>query len=88
MPNGRPYSYGSTSVKEITDKILELKQDDCQGDDANVGKSNVFEAFEDLRREKQALDENEKEHPRSDYLSDKHRLEKYMALQSRYDLSL
>lgn len=84
-PSGRSSSYGSKSVKEITDKFLELKQDDRQGDDPNVDESNVFETFEDICKEKQALDEKEKEHPRSDILSDKERLEEYMALQSRLD---
>lgn len=48
-----------------------------------MGKSNVFEAFEDLCREVQAL--KEKEHPRSDLLSEKHMLEQYMAFKSRLD---
>ncbi|WMV44771.1 hypothetical protein MTR67_038156 [Solanum verrucosum] len=64
-PSGKPYSYCSTSIDEITDKFFYLKLDDRQGegDHADVGKSNVFEAFEELRKEIQALDKKQKEHP-------------------------
>ncbi|KAH0737290.1 hypothetical protein KY290_035995 [Solanum tuberosum] len=69
-PSGKPYSYGSTSIDEITDKSFDLKLDDRQGegDHADVGKSNVFEAFEELRKEIQALDKKQKEHPQSGIL--------------------
>ncbi|KAM3325238.1 hypothetical protein P3S67_000363 [Capsicum chacoense] len=30
--NGKAHSYGSTSIEKITDKFLELKQDDRQSD--------------------------------------------------------
>ncbi|XP_049406370.1 agamous-like MADS-box protein AGL61 [Solanum stenotomum] len=66
-PSGKTYSCGSTSIEKIIDKFLELKLDDLQHDHAAVGKSNVFEAFEDLRKEVQALEENEKESPHSKY---------------------
>ncbi|KAH0632590.1 agamous-like MADS-box protein AGL29 [Solanum tuberosum] len=85
-PSGKPYSYGSTSIDEITDKSFDLKLDDRQGegDHADVGKSNVFEAFEELRKEIQALDKKQKEHPHSDILLHKYMLE-YMAIKSRLD---
>ncbi|KAG5584476.1 hypothetical protein H5410_044910 [Solanum commersonii] len=83
--SGKPYSYGSTNIEKITDKFLELKLDDNQGDHANVGKSNVFKAFEDLRKEVQALEEKEKKHPRLEILSEKHMLEQYMEFKSRLD---
>ncbi|CAN4121587.1 unnamed protein product [Withania somnifera] len=46
-PSGRPYSYGSTSIENITNKFLELKQGNCQRNHADLGESNAFEAFED-----------------------------------------
>ncbi|XP_015086823.1 agamous-like MADS-box protein AGL29 [Solanum pennellii] len=48
-PSGKPYSYGSTSKDEITHKFFNLKLEDRQGEGAHVdvGKSNVFEAFEE-----------------------------------------
>ncbi|XP_049385968.1 agamous-like MADS-box protein AGL29 [Solanum stenotomum] len=86
-PSGKPYSYGSTSIDEITDKFFYLKLDDRQGegDHADVGKSNVFEAFEELRKEIQALDKKQKEHPHSDILLHKYMLEEYMAIKLRLD---
>ncbi|KAG5584462.1 hypothetical protein H5410_044896 [Solanum commersonii] len=59
--------------------------EDRQGDHADVGKSNVFEAFEDLRKEGQALEEKVIERPRLAILSDKHMLEQYMVFKSRLD---
>ncbi|XP_055812050.1 agamous-like MADS-box protein AGL29 [Solanum dulcamara] len=84
-PSGKPYSYGSKGIEKITNKFLELKLDDRQRDHADVGKSNVLEAFEDLCKEVQALIEKEKEHPRSNILSDKHMLEQFMAIKLRLD---
>ncbi|KAK4352763.1 hypothetical protein RND71_028281 [Anisodus tanguticus] len=55
-PSGK-LSYGSMSIEKITYKFLELKLDECQHDHVDVGKSNVFEAFEDLRKELQELNE-------------------------------
>ncbi|KAG5619327.1 hypothetical protein H5410_019151 [Solanum commersonii] len=37
------------------------KKDDSQRDHVDVGKSNVFGAFEDHRKEAQVLDEKEKD---------------------------
>ncbi|KAM3341087.1 agamous-like MADS-box protein AGL29 [Capsicum galapagoense] len=90
-PSGKPHFYRSTSIEKITDKFLELKQDDRQRDHDDIGKSNVFETFEDLRKEVQALNEKEKErilrykimHPHSEVLPDKHRLEQLEAIKSR-----
>ncbi|KAK4730991.1 hypothetical protein R3W88_023979 [Solanum pinnatisectum] len=74
VDDAKPYSYGSTSIDEITDKFFDLKLDDRQGegDHADVGKSNVFEAFEELRKEIQALDNKQKEHPHSGILLHKY----------------
>ncbi|CAN4122242.1 unnamed protein product [Withania somnifera] len=49
-PSRRPYSYGSTSIENITDKFLELKLDNRQCEPVDSGKSNAFETFEDLLR--------------------------------------
>lgn len=37
-PSGKPYSYGSTSIKEVFHKYRELKSADHQRDHADVGK--------------------------------------------------
>ncbi|MCD7458215.1 hypothetical protein HAX54_037558 [Datura stramonium] len=92
-PSGKPYSYGSTSIEKITDKFLELKLDDSQRDQADVGKSNVFEAYDDLCKELDALNKKEKEriqryevmHPGSEVPPDKHRLEQLMSIKLRLD---
>lgn len=85
-PSGRPYSYGSTSIENITDKFLELKLDNHQRDHADLDKSNVFEAFEDLRKEVHALNEM---HPHIEISPDKqrleHRLEQFVSIKSRLD---
>ncbi|KAK4350005.1 hypothetical protein RND71_029318 [Anisodus tanguticus] len=60
-PSDKPYSYGSTSIENITDKFLELKLADRQRDHSNMGKSNVFEVFEDLYKQLQAPEEKEKD---------------------------
>ncbi|WMV32456.1 hypothetical protein MTR67_025841 [Solanum verrucosum] len=56
-PGGKPFSYGYTSIKEIIDKFLKVKLE--QRDHAE-GKSVGFEAFEDLRKELQELNEKER----------------------------
>ncbi|MCD7458213.1 hypothetical protein HAX54_037556 [Datura stramonium] len=92
-PTGKPHFYGSTSIDKIIDKFLELKLDDREQDHVDVGKSNVFEAFEDLCKEVQALDEKEKErirmykvmHPGSEIPPDKQRLEHLVAIKLRLD---
>ncbi|KAG5586885.1 hypothetical protein H5410_047319 [Solanum commersonii] len=58
-PSGKSCSYGSTSIEEIIDKILKVKQKDRKCD-FSEGKSNGFEALEDLHKELQALNEKEK----------------------------
>ncbi|PHU06636.1 hypothetical protein BC332_23125 [Capsicum chinense] len=78
--SGKSHSYGSISIEKITDKFLELKQDDRQSDHDDVGKLDVFETFEDLRKEVQALNEKEKER-----IPDKHRLEQLEAIKLRLD---
>ncbi|KAK4352136.1 hypothetical protein RND71_027654 [Anisodus tanguticus] len=77
-PSGKTYSYGSTSTNNIIDKFLEMKLADRQRDYADLGKSNVFEAFEDLSKQLQALKkENDRVlrykimHPSSDLPPDK-----------------
>ena len=51
-PGGKPYSYGFTSKDEITHNFFNLKLEDRQGEGAHadVGKSNVFEAFKEKGR--------------------------------------
>lgn len=84
----------TTHTEKLIDKFLELKLKDCQRDHADVGKSNVFEAFEDLRKESQALDKREKQriliykrmHPNSEIPLDKHWLETWSSSwQSSYN---
>ncbi|KAK4350002.1 hypothetical protein RND71_029315 [Anisodus tanguticus] len=60
-PSGKPYSYGSTSIENIIDKFLEMKLADRQRDYADLGKSYVFEAFEDLSKQLQTVEEKEKD---------------------------
>ncbi|CAN4117053.1 unnamed protein product [Withania somnifera] len=81
-PSGRPYTYGSTSIKNIIDKFLELKQDNHQHDHADLGKLTVYEEFEDLRKEVQALN---KMYPYSEITLDKHRLEQFVSMKSQLD---
>ncbi|KAF3632706.1 hypothetical protein FXO38_21782 [Capsicum annuum] len=91
--SGKAHSYGSTSIEKITNKFLELKQDDRQSDHDDMGKSDVFETFEDLRKEVQALNEKEKErilrykimHLHSEVPPDKHRLKQLEAIKSWLD---
>ncbi|KAK6793990.1 hypothetical protein RDI58_007443 [Solanum bulbocastanum] len=58
-PNGKPCSYGSTSIDEIVDKFFEVKLEDHQHDYAE-GKSNNFETLKNLHKELQACNEKEK----------------------------
>ncbi|XP_059294830.1 agamous-like MADS-box protein AGL29 [Lycium ferocissimum] len=93
-PSGKAYSHSSTSIEEIIDKYLEWKRDNSQIDDqANVDKSNVFHAFDDLREELQVLNEQEKSrkmrykilHPGAEIPHDKHRSEQLVAIKLRLD---
>ncbi|KAK4731824.1 hypothetical protein R3W88_024812 [Solanum pinnatisectum] len=58
-PSEKTCSYGSTSIEEIIDKFLKVKQEDRKRDYAER-KSNGFEALEDLHKELQALNEKQK----------------------------
>uniref|UniRef100_M1DZV6 MADS-box family protein n=1 Tax=Solanum tuberosum TaxID=4113 RepID=M1DZV6_SOLTU len=58
-PGGKPCSYGSTSIEEIIEKFLKVKLEDHQREYAE-GKSNYFEALEDLHKELQTCNEKEK----------------------------
>ncbi|KAK6780421.1 hypothetical protein RDI58_022605 [Solanum bulbocastanum] len=58
-PSEKLCSYGSTSIEEIIDKFLKVKQKDRKRDYAE-GKSNDFEALEDLHKELQAWNEKDK----------------------------
>ncbi|XP_055803489.1 agamous-like MADS-box protein AGL29 [Solanum dulcamara] len=93
-PSGKPYSYGSTSIETITDKFLAWKLNNSQDvDQANRGKSNVFQAFDDLCEELKFLNENKKSqkmsrkilHPDSEISPDKQRLEQLVALKLRLE---
>ncbi|XP_015165450.1 agamous-like MADS-box protein AGL29 [Solanum tuberosum] len=91
-PSGKSCSYGSTSIEEIIDKFLKVKQKDRKCDYAE-GKSNGFEALEDLHKELQALNEKEKKrilmhkimHRGSEIPSDKHMEEQKLALKLRVE---
>ncbi|KAK4356270.1 hypothetical protein RND71_025241 [Anisodus tanguticus] len=93
-PSEKMYSHGSTSIEKIIDKFFEWKRDNSQIDDqANLGKSNVFHAFDDLHEELQVLNEQQKSrkrryrilYPGSEISSDKHRLEQLVAIKLRLD---
>ncbi|XP_055800431.1 agamous-like MADS-box protein AGL29 [Solanum dulcamara] len=91
-PSGKPCSYGSTSIEEIIDKFFKVKLEDHQRDYAQ-GKSNSFEAWENLHKELQAWKEKEKKrilmykimHPGSEIPPDKHMEEHKLALMLRLD---
>ncbi|WMV19658.1 hypothetical protein MTR67_013043 [Solanum verrucosum] len=86
-PGGKPCSYGSTTIDEIIDKFYKVKLEDHQRDYAK-GKSNDFEALENLYKELQACKENEKKcilvhkimHPSSELPPDQHMKEQKLAL--------
>jgi len=93
-PSGRPYSYASTSIENITHKFLEWKLENPNVvDQANEGKSNVFETFDDLYEEVQIMNEKEKNrkwrykilYPGSQVPPDKQRLEKLVAHKLRLE---
>ncbi|XP_060195597.1 agamous-like MADS-box protein AGL29 [Lycium barbarum] len=64
-PSGKPYSYGSTSIANIIDKFLVWKINNPQVvDQPDVGKSYVFQAFNDLCNESQVLNEEEESRKR------------------------
>ncbi|XP_015160383.1 agamous-like MADS-box protein AGL29 [Solanum tuberosum] len=89
-PGGKPFSYGSTSIEEIIDKILKLKVEDHQRDHAE-SISIGFVALEDIHKELQALNEKERRrilmykimHPVSEIPSDKHMEERKVAMMLR-----
>ncbi|KAK6796433.1 hypothetical protein RDI58_004134 [Solanum bulbocastanum] len=58
-PGGKSCSYGSTSIEEIIENFLKVKIEDHQRDYVE-GKSNGFEALEDLHKELQTCNEKEK----------------------------
>ncbi|MCD7463625.1 hypothetical protein HAX54_050962 [Datura stramonium] len=93
-PSGKPYSYGSTSIEKITDRFFEWKLNNSQVvDQADWGKSNVFQAFDNLREEMQIMNEKEKSrkvrykilHPDSEIPPDENWLEQMLALKLRLE---
>ncbi|PHT58197.1 hypothetical protein CQW23_00560 [Capsicum baccatum] len=54
---GKPHSYGSPSIEKVIDKFHELKQNDSLQNHTDMSKTNVFDAFEDLRKEVQEFKE-------------------------------
>lgn len=94
-PSGKPCSYGSTSIETIIDKFFKMKLEDRQRDHAE-GKSNGFEELEDLRKELEALKENEKKrilmykimHPGSEIPKDKDVEEQKLAIKLRVEKAL
>ncbi|PHT27972.1 hypothetical protein CQW23_32426 [Capsicum baccatum] len=54
---GIPHSYDSPSIEKVIDKFNELKQNDSLQNHTVMSKTNVLEAFEDLRKEVQAFKE-------------------------------
>ncbi|KAK4353008.1 hypothetical protein RND71_028526 [Anisodus tanguticus] len=54
-------SYDSTNIEKMTDKFLEWELDNCQVvDPADVEKSNVFKAFDNIYKVLQVENEKEK----------------------------
>ncbi|KAF3620777.1 hypothetical protein T459_00615 [Capsicum annuum] len=82
---GKPHSYGSPSIEKIIDKFHELKQNDSQQNHTDMSKTNVFEAFEDLRKEVQAFKEKDLG---SELPTDKHILENKLKQFEAYKLRL
>ncbi|PHT58204.1 hypothetical protein CQW23_00567 [Capsicum baccatum] len=82
----KPHSYGSPSIEKVIDKFHELKQNDSLQNHTDMSKTNVFEAFEDLRKEVQAFKEKYLDSKMS---IDKHtlenRLKQFEAYKSRLD---
>ncbi|KAK6793992.1 hypothetical protein RDI58_007445 [Solanum bulbocastanum] len=89
---GKPCSYGSTSIYEIIEKFFKVKLEDHQRDYAE-GKSNDFEALENLHKELQTCNEKEKKcilmhkimHPSSEVPPDQHMKEQKLALKLRVE---
>ncbi|KAM3396959.1 hypothetical protein P3S68_000471 [Capsicum galapagoense] len=67
---GKPHSCGSPNIEKVIDKFHELKQNDSLQNHTDMSKTNVFEAFEDLRKEVQAFKEK--------YLDSKMSIDKHM----------
>lgn len=93
-PSGKTYSYGSANIENIIDNFLEWKLENLQVEDqSDGGKSNVFQAFDDLREEYEIMNDKEENrkikysisHPDSEIMPDKHRLEQLLALKSRLE---
>ncbi|KAG5632436.1 hypothetical protein H5410_004153 [Solanum commersonii] len=86
-PGGKPFSCGSTSIEDITDKFLKGKLKDRQHDHAE-GKPIGFEELEDLRKELKMLNEKERRrilmykitHPGSEIPPDKYMEEQRVAM--------
>ncbi|KAG5620572.1 hypothetical protein H5410_005790 [Solanum commersonii] len=91
-PGGKPCSYGSTSIEEIIENFLKVKLEDRQRDYVE-GKSNGFEALEDLHKELQTCNEKEKKrvlmhkilHPGSEIPRDKHMEDQKLAMKLRVE---
>ncbi|PHT58203.1 hypothetical protein CQW23_00566 [Capsicum baccatum] len=83
---GKPHSNGSPSIEKVINKFYELKQNDSLQNHTDMSKTNVFEAFEDLRKEVQAFKEKALD---SEMPTDKHmlenRLKQFEAYKSRLD---
>ena len=91
-PSGKPYSNDSTSIEDIINKFLKVKQENHKRDYAE-GESIGFEALEDLHKELQAWKDKEKKrilmhkimHPGSEIPSDKHMEEQKLALKLKVE---
>ncbi|KAF3666930.1 putative CAAX prenyl protease 1 -like protein [Capsicum annuum] len=83
---GKSHSYGSPSVEKVIDKFHELKQNNSQQNHTDMSKTNVFEAFEDLRKEVQAFKKKDlgSELPTDKYMLE-NRLKQFEAYKSRLD---
>ncbi|XP_015064606.1 agamous-like MADS-box protein AGL61 [Solanum pennellii] len=92
-PGEKPCSYGSSSIEEIIENFLKVKQEDRQCGYAE-GKSNNFKALEDLNKKLQTCNEKGKKrvlmhknmHPGSETPQDKHMEEQKLALKLRVEM--
>ncbi|KAK6793988.1 hypothetical protein RDI58_007441 [Solanum bulbocastanum] len=91
-PGGKPCSYCSTSIDEIIDKFFKVKLEDHQRDYVE-GKSNDFEALENLHKELQACNEKDEKcilmhkimHPSSEVPPNQHMKEQKLAWKLRVE---
>ncbi|KAM3396914.1 hypothetical protein P3S68_000426 [Capsicum galapagoense] len=83
---GKAHSYGSPSIEKVIDKFHELKQNDSLQNHTDMSKTNVFEAFEDLRKEVQEFKEKylDLEMPIDKHMLE-NRLKQFEAYKSRLD---